>query len=246
MLFTVLMCAHRDDDFVMPAVQSVLQQTDANFELLIVLNGCPDSLPARLQALGDPRIVLHRTAIRQLGFNLNVGAQLARGQYLVRFDADDLCHPERLQRTREILAQHPDADLVAGSCRRISVTGEVIGHLDVGGDWRRALNWKNPFVHPAVAIRRDCLLRMRGYAGGLHSEDYELWLRMAEEPDIRVVTSSFPMIDYRTSPQQASGTVRGYAEVAGYMWTSFLARPRPGRLLGVMVAAGKVVRAWLR
>ncbi|MFT3717974.1 glycosyltransferase [Pseudorhodoferax sp.] len=242
------MCAHRDDGFVMPAIHSVLAQTEGAFEFIIVLNACPDSLEQRIRSLDDPRIVVHRTEIGQLAFNLNLGLHFSRGRYIVRFDADDLCHPERLRWTREILAAHPEADVVAGSCRTISEAGEVLGVRDIGNsaDWRRTLRWKNPFVHPATTIRRDRLLAFKGYANGLRSEDYDLWLRMAESPDVTVVTSSLPMIDYRVSPQQSSGSLLGYAEVAGHMLRSLLVAPSVAKLLGLLVAIGKTIGRAMR
>lgn len=242
-MFTVLMCAQRDDAFVMPAIASVLAQTDPDFEFVIVLNACPDVLHQRVQALDDPRIRVLRTDIAQLGFNLNHGLVHSRGDYIVRFDADDLCHPQRLAQTRMLIARHPGVDVVAGSCRRIAEDGRVLGQVDVGrvANWRHTLHWRNPFVHPATAIRRTRLLQLRGYAGGLRSEDYDLWLRLADAPDAEVVTSSLVMIDYRVSDQQASGSRLGYAEVAGYMLRTLLMRPSLGALVGVLVATMKTL-----
>lgn len=245
-LFTVLMCVHRDDAFVQPAINSVLVQTESEFELVIVLNGRPaalDALAAKVRAIRDPRIVVLRTEIMQLGFSLNLGLQHSRADYIVRFDSDDLCHPERLRRTRELIEQNPGVDIVAGSCRRIAEDGSALGVVDVNRvrDWRKTLPWKNPFVHPATTIRRERLLALRGYAGGLCSEDYDLWLRLAALPDVRVVTSSFPMVDYRVSPAQVSGSRLGYAEVAGYLLRDVLMRPGLRNLSGALVAVAKTV-----
>lgn len=240
--FSVLMCAHRDDAFVLPAIRSVLRQTDGDFEFVIVLNACPDTLHERIAQVADDRLRLYRTAIGQLAFNLNYGLDLCRGQFVVRFDADDLCHPERLQRTRVLINRHPTVDIVAGSCRIVAEDGAVHGGIDVARvrDWRATLRWRNPFVHPATAIRRDRLLQLGGYTGGLRSEDYDLWLRMAALPDVTAVVDAFPMIDYRVSGQQASGSRLGYAEVAAHLLRECLMRPRLGTAIGVLVAVAKV------
>ena len=245
MFFTVLMCCNRDEGFFFPAIESVLRQTYPHFELIIVLNNCTDELYDRVFALDDSRIVLLRTHIGQLCFNLNFGLNLSKGEYIVRFDADDLCHPERLEQTKLLISEHGPVDVIAGSCRLISKDGNFLGFVDVAKqkNWRAALKFKNPFVHPAIAIRRDRLLEIRGYSGGFQSEDYDLWLRFSDSPTVSVLTTSFPMIDYRISDFQSRGSRLAYAEVSSYLFRTFLLRPS---FLGIISVFASVVKFFVR
>ena len=83
-MFSVLMCCNRDDGFLDEALQSVLKQTYEDFEFLIILNNCSDELYKKILNVDDPRIVVHRTKIGQLSFNLNYGINLASRAYIDR------------------------------------------------------------------------------------------------------------------------------------------------------------------
>ncbi|WP_443690993.1 glycosyltransferase [Pseudomonas sp.] len=226
-MFSVLMCCNRDDGFLDEALQSVLKQTYEDFEFLIILNNCSDELYKKILNVDDPRIVVHRTKIGQLSFNLNYGINLASRAYIVRFDADDICHPDRLKETHKILTSDSEIDIIAGSCRLINDKGAVIGNVDLSKslNWRSVLLRKNPFIHPALALRTDLIIKSRGYMGGFHSEDYELWLRMSDNENIKVAFTNFQMIDYRISEHQARGSKLGYAEVASYFLKRALLKP---------------------
>lgn len=239
--FSVVMCCNRDEGYIHQAIQSVLEQSYSFFEFVIVLNRCADELYESVAAIKDSRIVLLRTEIGQLSFNLNLGVNSASGKFIVRFDSDDICHVDRLEESYRIIVSDPEIDILAGSCRIIDADGKVVGaRVLVEQDWRSRLAYTNPFVHPAMAIRRDLILSARGYLGGFQSEDYDLWMRLAKREDIKCVFTSFPMIDYRVSDFQSKGSRQAYAEVASYFLREFLIEPGFRKLFSVMVSVFKV------
>lgn len=239
--FSVLMCCNRDDGYIRQAIESVLAQSFSSFEFVIVLNRCTDELYEAVAAINDPRIVLFRTEIGQLSFNLNYGVNSAVGTYIVRFDSDDICHVDRLAESYKVIQRDPDTDIVAGSCRIIDAAGNVVGARVLGKqDWRSKIAYSNPFVHPAMVIRRELILSARGYLGGFQSEDYDLWLRLAKRADVKCVFTSFPMIDYRVSDFQSKGSRQAYAEVASYFLRDFLVEPEFKKLISVFVSVFKV------
>jgi glycosyltransferase involved in cell wall biosynthesis len=239
--FSVLMCCNRDEGYLHQAIESVLAQSFSSFEFVIVLNRCTDDLYESVAAIKDPRILLFRTEIGQLPFNLNFGVNTAAGKYIVRFDSDDICHVDRLAESYKLIQNDPATDILAGSCRIIDATGNVVGtRLVSEQDWRSKITYLNPFVHPAMVIRRDLILSARGYLGGFQSEDYDLWIRLAKRVDVKCVFTSFPMIDYRISDFQSKGSRQAYAEVASYFLREFLIEPSFKKVLSVFLSIVKV------
>jgi glycosyltransferase involved in cell wall biosynthesis len=217
--FAVVLCINRENLWVDDAIRSVLQQTDPDFEFLIAANACTDALWERLQkiSLTDKRVRLIRSAIGQLPFNLNLLANSTGSDYLVRMDADDVSEPDRLRILREALRQDP-VDVMGSAVTLIDGAGCPIGRMDLPNTdaaIKRALPLRTIFCHPAVAVRRQFLLEMRGYLGGFASEDTDLWLRavrvgakMRNLPDL--------LLRYRIHENQSSLSCLGYAEVAGH------------------------------
>lgn len=239
--FSVVMCCNRDEDYIQQAIKSVLAQSFVFFEFIIVLNKCADELYESVAMIKDPRISLFRTEIGQLSFNLNLGVNNAKGKYIVRFDSDDVCHVDRLKETYSLIVKDPTVDIIAGSCRIINASGTVVGlRVIKAQDWRSMIAYSNPFIHPAMAIRRDLILSARGYLGGFQSEDYDLWIRLAKRKDVKCAFTSFPMIDYRVSEFQSKGSRLAYAEVASYFLRELLVEPSFRRLFSLVVSVCKV------
>lgn len=243
---SVILCVHRSNPWLAAAIDSILQQSDSDFEFLIAANACTDALWQELQVLTghDARVRLFRSAIGQLTFNLNLLADQARGDYLVRMDADDVSEPQRLQQLRAALAQaKTPLDILGSAALLIDENDQLIGRMafpQTTTEIRRALKSRTVFCHPAVAIRREFLYRMRGYLGGFCSEDSELWLR-AVQAGARMANLPTPLLRYRVHGQQVTTTGTGYAEMAGHWLRLLLMRPSLYNLHGFAVALGKAV-----
>ena len=114
---SVLMPAWNAERFLDEAVASVLEQTLRNFELIAIDDGSSDGSKRRLEewASRDSRVVvLSRpdTGFSGIAGALNDGLERARGEYIARMDADDVCYPERFERQVEFLDRHPECALV--------------------------------------------------------------------------------------------------------------------------------------
>src|SRR5436190_20057932 len=111
---TVLMPVFNAAAFVREAIQSVLRQTQADLELLIIDDASTDGSSAIIRSFSDPRVrvITHQ---RNLGLvaSLNDGLDQARGRYVARMDADDVMHPQRLEKQLRYLEEHVDIALVA-------------------------------------------------------------------------------------------------------------------------------------
>src|ERR1700759_5063249 len=94
---TVLMPAYNAAPYICQAIDSVLAQSYSDFELLIINDGSADNTEELIKAYTDKRIRLYTQENKGLIETLNRGLQLATGTYIARFDADDVCYPDRLQ-----------------------------------------------------------------------------------------------------------------------------------------------------
>jgi glycosyltransferase involved in cell wall biosynthesis len=176
--------------YVGQAVESILAQTYADFELIVIDDGSEDETPEVVRRYTDPRVRLVTQANKGLAGALNRGIELARGRYIGRQDQDDFSFPERLAKQVAYLTAHPACALV-GTWAEIwdedERTERIHAHPSDSGDLKFRLLLDNPFVHSSVMIRRAALDRVGVYStdpGRQPPEDYELWSRIAREFDV--------------------------------------------------------------
>jgi glycosyltransferase involved in cell wall biosynthesis len=200
------------------AVDSVLGQTFADFELIVVDDGSVDATPEILRRYRDPR--LRVIPQRQSGQTpaLNHGLRAARGALIARMDGDDVALPERFARQVAFLEAHPEVGLLGTACREISASGEVLRTITPPSDdrmLRRILIRMNPFTHSSMMFRRSVLDTSGWYDEGfVVAQDYDLWLRMSRST--RLANLDEPLVLRRLTPGQLSSareTTRIHDEV---------------------------------
>src|ERR1700749_3368895 len=94
---TVLLPAYNAEKYIAKAICSVLAQTFTDFELLIINDGSTDDTEKIIRSFDDSRIVVINQENKGVSAGLNVGLAHARAPYVARFDADDICMPNRLK-----------------------------------------------------------------------------------------------------------------------------------------------------
>lgn len=189
-LVSVLMPAYNAAATLAAALESLRVQTLDDFEVVAVDDGSNDDTGRILEAwqpLG-PRLRPFRLAHQGLIGALNHGLQQCRGRYIARMDADDLCHPHRLQEQVRLLEEHPEVS-VAGSLvetfpreqvgQGFRLYEEWLNRLVTDADIRREIFIESPIPHPSAMLRRQELLDLGGYEERGWPEDYDLWLRYA-------------------------------------------------------------------
>jgi glycosyltransferase involved in cell wall biosynthesis len=181
---TVLMPAYNAGKYIAAAVGSVLDQTFSDFELLIVDDGSSDDTVSILLGFSDPRIRIIRQEQGGVATALNTGLSHARGIYICRFDADDICFPHRLARQVHFLDGHPTYLVVGSDAEYISEDGEHLFHFHCAGHTHKEISdrlYMNcPFIHSAVMYRKEAIIRAGGYSPLAHNfEDYLLWVNLA-------------------------------------------------------------------
>ncbi|AZI35881.1 putative glycosyltransferase [Caenibius tardaugens NBRC 16725] len=208
---SVAMSVYNGERFLAEAIESILAQSFADFEFLILDDGSTDSSRAIIEryAARDPRIRPFVRENRGLIVSLNQLIDEAHAPLIARMDADDISLPHRFERQIAFLKAHPDYGVVGTWTEDIDENGDsypVNGAehpVDHAGLLRAIAQCEPLLCHPVVMFRRDIVQAVGGYhAAFRHCEDLDLWLRLAN----RTQMASIPerLIRYRHYPHQVS------------------------------------------
>jgi glycosyltransferase involved in cell wall biosynthesis len=180
---TVLLAASGAAPYAAAAADSILGQTLAELELLLVDDGADESTRKGVHFLSDARIrrVRHEPAIGA-GPTLAEAVGLARGRYFALMPADGMAHPERLARQVAFLDAHPDhaavsawVDWIDESGRRRRIKRKPVAADEVAA--RRL--FRSGIEHVATLARTAVLREHLGNAALAGSADFDLWARIA-------------------------------------------------------------------
>jgi glycosyltransferase involved in cell wall biosynthesis len=200
---SVLMPAYNVEEYIGDAIQSVLNQTFTEFELIVVNNGSHDNTEAVVRSFSDPRIRLINEPQRGIAPALNTGLKHARCNYIARFDADDVCHPSRLMVQYHFMQSNPEYIIVGAACDYMDMDGRYIfthrpeAYAD---DEIKNIQYKIcPFIHTSVMYKRNIILENGGYCENAHSfEDHILWLKILKAG--KACNLPDPLVKVRLNP----------------------------------------------
>lgn len=182
-LVSVVMPVHNVAPWVRAAVQSILQQSCTNLELLVVYDdGLTDDTLERLSSIEDPRLRLVFSP--QCGFlaSLNEGIRQSRGEWIARMDGDDICHPDRLQCQIDFLSTHPDCVLVGTAYGYVTPNGALIKRRRGEFDWRaltpNLISLGKRFADASALFHRSTALDVGLYELSMATKEAPLWYRL--------------------------------------------------------------------
>ena len=208
------------EEFLCECVESVLGQTFSDFEFIIINDGSTDNSGQLLRGFSDARLRLVERPNRGLAVSLNEGIRIARGTYIARIDADDICLPNRFEVEIAFLKANPRCVAVGSPAIVIDRDGNTLYESPVHESWERIKSClpQVPFFHSSVMFSRKVALECGGYPETVQQffEDQVLWNRMAGFGDLRNV--SLPLIKYRLVPSSITNydtkTVRVLSTIA--------------------------------
>lgn len=171
------------------AVESILGQSFADFEFVILDDASTDGSTERLRhwAALDPRIRLLEVT-ENLGpvGSSNMVARAARAPIVARMDGDDISYPDRLAQQLELLRTHPEVGVVGGTSVMIDISGRTIREAEPWRLTRRSVFV--PFAHGVMTYRREVFDKVGGYRSECeYWEDHDLVVRMAAITKVLVV-----------------------------------------------------------
>lgn len=179
---SVLMPVFNAEKYLALSIESILNQTYADFLFYIINDGSSDNSENIIRSYKDERIVyLKNETNKGLIYTLNKGLELSSGKYIIRMDADDISLPERIHKQVEFMDLNPQI-WVSGT--QIQYFGNENHQSDfpLTHDLINArMLFGSSMVHPSVIIRSDKLRENNLFYDEKfkHIEDYELWIRIA-------------------------------------------------------------------
>ncbi len=186
LLISVVMSVYNSEKYLSESIESVLNQTCANFEFIIINDGSTDSSLHIIQNYmqDDERIVLVNQENKGLPFSLNEGIEKAKGKYIARMDADDISLPTRFEEQIKFM----EKNLEIGICGTwAEVFGEkkksrILKHPITHDEMKAKLLYTVCFAHPTVFMRKRVLdeNKLRYNLDYLNAQDYELWSKISE------------------------------------------------------------------
>ena len=186
---SVLLPCFNAEATIQEALSSLLAQSFTDFEVLCVDDGSTDNTVSILEdwSRRDPRFVVVKQNHRGIIQTANRGLSLCRTPIILRMDADDRCHPDRIKLQKGYLDENSDIAVV-GSLVEGFPEGQIgegfelyykwlnslINHADI----TREIFVESPLANPSTAIRKSWILSAGGYQDHGWPEDYDLWLRL--------------------------------------------------------------------
>ena len=230
-LVSIIMPAYNAEKFIERTLNSVLSQTYKNIEVLVVDDGSKDRTAEIVKSIAaqDQRVILLQQPNSGVSAARNLAIQKSKGEFIAPIDADDIWYPQNLEKQvqRSIESDASvglvycwsidinEADLPSGEFRASRIEGEVYTTLLC-----------HDFIGNAssVLIRRSCLQKVGGYdcslkdQNGQGCEDWDLYLRIAEYYEFRVVPEF--LVGYRKLPNSMSGDYTSMAKFRDLIWQS--------------------------
>lgn len=200
----IVPCFNEDSEVLRKSLSSIANQTYENFECIVVdesTNAKTANLCRELCELDSRFHYLHPQKRLGLAGSLNLGIQRSKGEYIARFDSDDICTPDRFALQAQFLNQNSDIGIVGSSLEIIDNNDLPIGiraypieHCAI----EKKFIFSNGIAHPTVMFRKSLLSIVGGAYDPTfrYSEDLEFWLRLLN-CDIKFANLPEFLVKYR-------------------------------------------------
>lgn len=214
---SVLMPVYNNRKYLKTSIESILNQTFEEFEFVIIDDGSTDGSSRVIKSyqLKDKRIIVIRNK-HNIGTSrsLNKGLSVAKGDYIVRMDADDWSYPERLRIQYEYMKSHPRIGVSGGSIEVCDQNLKVVNRrrypLDDNGA-RKIIFCYSPFAHPATIWDTKKMKMIGGYNEKIPlSQDCELYFKIGRFVEFGNVDAT--LIKLRTHKSSSSVSKNGLQE----------------------------------
>ena len=218
-LVTVLMPVYNGEEYLDTSIKSILDQTYSNLEFVIVDNASTDNSLKIIKKFKkiDKRIRLYKqTKNKGLVSSLNLGLEIAVGEYVARMDCDDIAYPNRIKEQINFMKNREDLIVTSIWAKKIgNQSGEIIT-VTKPNEIKQFLMFGNPIIHSGVLIN---LVKFKKnnfkYRQNCPLEDYELWNRIVEKGNIEVIPKVLMEYRFRDNSMSYASTnyIRGLLRV---------------------------------
>ena len=207
-LSSVLLPVYNGSKYLREAIESLLQQTFKDFELIIIDDCSKDNSLEIIKSFVDNRIIIFENPKNKgKSYSLNKGIEAARGKYLILADQDDISFPSRFQKQIDFMEANPEIGVSGTQIETFgeNVISETSNYPLTHQENILRLLTVSPFAHPSVILRKKVLISNNlRYIVGVIAEDYSLWTRLllvAKSANLKEV-----LLRYRIHPASITKT----------------------------------------
>ena len=185
---SILLPVYNVSAYLGEAIRSILQQSFTDFELIILNDGSTDQTENVVLSFSDDRIrYIKNEQNAGLIYTLNKGIDLATAEWIARMDGDDIADHQRIEKQWQYIQANSGIKVVATRVSLIDERGEP------NGRWKEDesvvtpeqimdfLPKNNCIAHPSIMINTELIKKYRYDPRQLHTEDYDLWLRLSAD-----------------------------------------------------------------
>lgn len=201
-LVSVIVPVYNGQEYLRESLESILEQTYANIEVIVMDDCSSDRSPEIARALGDRIQYFRQRSTRGIYGNANDGIARAEGDLIAVFHADDVYLHTIVERQVEFMQNHPEVGAVFASDIFVDADGRELGRLTLPPELRgetpldyavvlnALLKYKNRFLRcPTAMVRASVYRELGGYrdAEFKNTSDIDMWLRIARRHPIGIL-----------------------------------------------------------
>ena len=155
---SIVIPVHNGEKYIKEAIDSCLEQTYKNIEVIVVDDKSEDDTLKILKGYGEKITVIPVEKQNGLGNVINIGIRASKGKYIARMDADDVMYPTRIEKQVEYLESNSKCVAIGGQIDIIDENSKITGHREYAiedRDIKKNRFLFQPFAHPAVTLRKS-------------------------------------------------------------------------------------------
>ena len=192
---SVIIPVYNGERYISEAIDSVLNQTYKDLEIIVVNDGSTDNTVEILKEYDD-KIRCKSQGNKGQASAINEGIKMAKGKYIAYLDADDVCLPERFENQVKYLEEHPNVGLVYSDCYQIDENGKIQRIIKSQPHDNFVLLQKNYVPRSAVMHKRECLDEVGLFDERITgSDDWDMWIRISEKFEMGYIGK--PLVKHR-------------------------------------------------
>jgi len=207
---SIIFSAYNHAEFIEQLVNSILDQTYSNFEIIAVDNGSLDNTSEIIKSIKDPRIKLYKLKKNVgLSLGLNYGLERSKGEFICFVGSDDIFFPDKLEKQIKYLEEHPSVGAVFSYVQLINENGERLP--DNSHDYHEIFNktnrqrheWLNYFFYKGnclcfstSCVHKSCFKDVRYFNPLLAQlQDFDTWVALTFRHDVHIIQK--PLVKFR-------------------------------------------------
>ena len=182
---SVILPVYNQEKYLKESINSILNQSYKNFELIIINDGSTDGSEKIIFEFKDPRIIYFKQDNLGLTKTLNIAINKAKGKFIARMDADDIAGKTRFEKQINYFDKHPDFKICGTWAKLIDEEGNIINYKktkNTDHDIKKNIIKKNEFVHPSVMFDKNMFVELGGYNNEFKiAQDYDFFIRACKK-----------------------------------------------------------------